>query len=114
MIASDSTQAAPPVGTRAQLAGAVAAAVDAVTGVRRSGGSGVEVATQYRGGRVLGVALGDSTVAVHVVAERLPLPALIAQVRTSARAALRAAGDPRPVSVSVDDLDVDVLPRLAR
>ena len=46
----------PPVdpGRRGRLALAVAAAVDSVGGVRRTGGPGVEVATQYPGGRALG------------------------------------------------------------
>ncbi len=52
----------PPLdpGQRGRLALAVAAAVDAVGGVRRTGGQGVEVATQYPGGRVLGIRLAPT------------------------------------------------------
>ena len=73
----------PPVdpGRRGRLALAVAAAVDTVGGVRRTGGPGVEVATQYPGGRVLGVRLGTDEVTVHIVAERLPLDAVADAVR---------------------------------
>ena len=103
----------PPVdpGRRGRLALAVAAAVDSVSGVRRTGGPGVEVATQYPGGRVLGVRLGADEVTVHIVAERLPLDAVADAVRVAARSALAAHGDSRAVAVSVDDLDVSFLPR---
>jgi hypothetical protein len=99
------------VSVRGRLALSVAAAVDQVTGVRRTGGPGVEVSTQYRGGRVVGVGLGDTEVTVHVVAEHLPLEPLISAVRDAALDALGAVSDPRGVSVVVDDLDVTRLPR---
>jgi hypothetical protein len=98
------------IGRRGQLATAVAAAVDAVAGARRTGGDGVEVATQYPGGRALGVQLQDRAVVVHVVAERLPLEVMVEEVRAAAVGALRAAGDHRAVVVAVDDLDLDRLP----
>jgi hypothetical protein len=101
---------AEPVSVRGRLAWTVAAAVDQVSGVRRSGGPGVEVATQYRGGRVLGVGLGETDITVHVVAERLPLEPLIRAVRDATLNALRAASDGRGVTVIVDDLDVQRLP----
>jgi hypothetical protein len=91
----------------------LALAVDAVAGVRRSAGSGVEVATQYRGGRIVGVELADREVTVQVVAERLPLGPLADNVRAAARAVLHAAGDDRPVRVVVDDLDLVSLPGAA-
>jgi hypothetical protein len=102
----------PPLdpGQRGRLALAVAAEVDTVGGVRRTGGQGVEVATQYPGGRVLGVLLGPDEVSVHVIAERLPLDVLAEAVRFAARSALAAHGDSRAVAVSVDDLDVASLP----
>jgi hypothetical protein len=105
----------PPVdpGRRGRLAAAVAAAVDGVAGVRRTGGPGVEVATQYPGGRVVGVRLGAYDVDVHIVAQRFPLDALAETVRSAVRAALADAGDARPVAVHVDDLDVSVLPGIA-
>ena len=101
----------PPVdpGRRGRLALAVAAAVDTVGGVRRTGGPGVEVATQYPGGRVLGVRLGADEVTVHIIAERLPLDAVAEAVRLAARSALASLGDGRAVAVSVDDLDVSSL-----
>ena len=79
-------------GRRGRLALAVAAAVDTVVGVRRTGGPGVEVATQYPGGRVVGVRLGPDEVTVHIIAERLPLD-------TVADAAPRRP-PPWPVSVT--------------
>ena len=97
-------------GRRGRLALAVAAAVDTVGGVRRTGGPGVEVATQYPGGRVLGVRLGADEVTVHIIAERLPLDAVADAVRLAARSALAGLGDSRAVAVSVDDLDVASLP----
>jgi hypothetical protein len=102
----------PPVdpGRRGRLALAVAAAVDSVGGVRRTGGHGVEVATQYPGGRVLGVRLGADEVTVHIVAERLPIDAVADAVRVAARSALAGLGDNRGVAVSVEDLDVLSLP----
>ena len=102
----------PPVdpGRRGRLALAVAAEVDTVGGVRRTGGPGVEVATQYPGGRVLGVRLGADEVTVHIIAERLPLDMLAEAVRFAARSALAAHGDRRAVVVRVDDLDVMSLP----
>jgi hypothetical protein len=97
-------------GPRGRLALAVAAAVDTVAGVRRTGGQGVEVATQYPGGRALGVRLGTDEVTVHVIAERFPLDALAEAVRFAARSALAGLGDSRAVAVTIDDLDVLFLP----
>ena len=96
---------------RGLVAGSVAAAVDQVSEVRRSGGTGVEVSTQYRGGRILGVALTDTEVAVQVIAEALPLEPVVAAVRAAALGALRSLSDSRGVRVVVDDLDVSRLPR---
>lgn len=110
MTTSDPAAGSLPIGKRGQLASAVAAAVDTVAGVRRSAGPGIEVATQFAGGRAVGIGLSDDTVTVHVVAERLPLDRLAEEVRSAALAALRTAGDPRPVAVSVDDLDIESLP----
>jgi hypothetical protein len=101
-------------GLRGRLALAVAAAVDTVGGVRRTGGPGVEVATQFPGGRALGVRLGTDEVTVHVVAERLPLEAVADAVRSAARSALAGLDDRRAVAVSIDDLEVPSLPGGAR
>jgi hypothetical protein len=93
-------------GPRGRVAMAVAAAVDTVSGARRSRGTGVEVATQYRGGRTVGVRLGDERIEVHVIAERPEVTAVARDVHAVARRALDAVGDRRPVAVVVDDLDV--------
>jgi hypothetical protein len=102
----------PPVdpGRRGHLALAVAAAVDTVTGARRTGGHGVEVATQFPGGRVVGVQLGADEVAVHIIAERVPLDTIADAVHVAVRAALADVGDRRAVSVTIDDLDVSSMP----
>jgi hypothetical protein len=93
-------------GPRGRVALVVAAAVDTVSGARRSRGTGIEVATQYRGGRTVGVRLSDDRVEVHVIAER-PQVAMVARaVHDVARNALDAIGDPRRVAVVIDDLDV--------
>ena len=98
----------PPVdpGRRGRLALAVAAAVDTVGGVRRTGGPGVEVATQYPGGRVVGVRVGTDEVTVHIVAERLPLDAVAEAVQFAIRQALSSLGDGRAAAVAIDDLHV--------
>ncbi len=110
MTDSDPGPQPSPTGRRGQLAGGIAEAVDAVVGARRSGGSGVEIATQFAGGRVLGVRLAADEVAVHIVAEQLPLHDLVERVRSAATRALGAVGDPRTVAVVVDDVDVASLP----
>jgi hypothetical protein len=114
----------PDPGPRGRLAQQVAAAVDAVDGVRRSGGSGVsggfggfgvsggfggsgvEVATQYPGGWVSGVRLGDDRIEIHIVAECPAVARVAADVHDAARQVLGAIGDHRAVAVVVDDLDV--------
>jgi hypothetical protein len=93
-------------GRRGRVALAVAAAVDTVVGVRRSGGPGVEVATQYPGGRVVGVRLGGEQIVVHIIAERLPLQTVADAVHAAVGATLAGLGDRRAVAVRIDDLDV--------
>lgn len=97
-------------GRRGRLALAVAAAVDTVVGVRRTGGQGVEVATQYPGGQVLGVRLGPDEVTVHIIAERFPLETVADAVHAAVGATLAGLGDRRAVAVSIDDLDVASMP----
>ncbi len=104
------TSAPVDPGRRGRLALAVAAAVDTVVGVRRTGGPGVEVATQYPGGRVVGVRLGPDEVTVHVIAERLPLETVADAVHAAVGATLAGLGDRRAVAVSIDDLDVSSMP----
>lgn len=105
---SDTPLAPPPPdpGPRGRLALTVAAAVDTVDGARRSGDGGVEVATQYRGGRVVGVRLGDAQIEVHVVAEHPDVAVVAGKIQVAARRALDLVGDRRKVMVFVDDLDV--------
>ena len=81
-----------------------------VVGVRRTGGPGVEVATQYPGGRVVGVRLGPDEVTVHIIAERLPLDTVADAVHAAVGAALAGLGDRRAVAVTIDDLDVSSMP----
>jgi hypothetical protein len=100
----------PPKGGRVGVATAVAAAVDSVAGVRRSGGSGVEVATYYPGGRLVGIRLGDDHVLVQVAAARFPLDTVAEEVQAAVHVVLEALGDPRSVVVSVCDIDISVLP----
>ena len=101
---------AADVRRRATLALAVAAAVDGVGGARRTVGSGVEVATQYPGGRVVGVRLGEARIEVHIVVESLDVVRVADEIHVEARAALNRVGDPRAVAVTVDDIDVVSVP----
>jgi hypothetical protein len=94
---------------RGEIALAVAAAVDATGFVRRTGGNGVEIATYYAGGKVLGVKLGGEHVTVHVVALRLPLDDTARVVHVACRHALEQLSLDWPVEVAIDDLDVDGL-----
>jgi hypothetical protein len=103
-----------PTAGRAALAQAVAAGVIRVPGVvRLSAGAGIEVATLYPGGKVVGVKVTDHRVAVHIVADRLPLPVLGNEVRAAARAALVPLGFERPVDVVIEALDLEELPLAA-
>lgn len=89
----------------ATLAISIADAVSAVPGVRRlSGGDAIEAATQYPGGKVVGVRLGE-TVQIHLVANLVPLPPVAAHAARTARSVLAKAGDDRPVEVFIDDIE---------
>ncbi len=99
------TPAITPAPDRAALAAAIAEAVKAVPGIERlTGGNDVEVATQFAGGKVLGVRLRE-TVEVHVVANKMPLPPVAEKTATAARVVLAQAGDTRPVEVFIDDFE---------
>ena len=94
------------------VARGVAEAALAVPGVAGlSPGRGIEVSTQFPGGKVVGVRLSGSEVCVRVTADRVPLPAVAAQVRASARRVLQAVGDNRPVTVFIDDVTPAALTR---
>lgn len=98
---------------RAALAAAVADAVVRVPGVSvlTGQGGGAEVATLYPGGKILGVSLGQQTVRIHIVVDRLPIGRVAAQAQAAALAVLAAAGADRQVDVLVVDLELDRLPR---
>lgn len=97
---------------REDIAQAVADAVRAVPGVAGlSPGTGVEVSTQFSGGKVIGVRLIGDEAAVHIIADRLPLPPIANEAAAAARQVLRAAGDDRPVVVVIDDIASDAMTR---
>jgi hypothetical protein len=99
---------------REDIARAVADAVLAVPGVARlSPGSGVEVSTQFSGGKVIGVRLTGDEVEVHIVADRIPLPPIANEAAAATGQVLAATGDDRPVVVVVDDIVTDALTRRA-
>ena len=97
---------------REDIAQAVADAVRAVPGVAGlSPGTGVEVSTQFSGGKVIGVRLTGDEAAVHIIADRWPLPPIANEAAAAARQVLRAAGDDRPVGVVIDDIASDAMTR---
>lgn len=88
-----------------RLASAVRDAALAVPGVARlTSGGAVEVATQFPGGKVVGVRLGNP-VEVHVAVDRSPIIPVTERVRAAVRAVLDRSGEHRPVEVVVDDID---------
>jgi hypothetical protein len=95
---------------RGDVAEALAEAVDALGLVSRTGGDGVEIATHYAGGKVLGVKLTGDRVTIHVVAERLPLGQSAEAVHATCRSVLERFALDWPVELVIDDLDVDGLP----
>jgi len=100
---------------REDLAQAVADAVTAVPGVARlTGGPGVEVATLFSGGKVVGLRLSSDPVEVHIVADRMPLPPVADEAVAAARRVLSAAGDDREVRVVVVDVESEAMATLDR
>jgi hypothetical protein len=94
------------------VARAVAGATLAVPGVAAlSPGPGVEVSTQFSGGKVVGVKLGGDEVSVRIAADRVPLPPVAAEVTASVRRVLLAMGDTRSVTVFIDDVTPGALTR---
>jgi hypothetical protein len=90
---------------RRQVAEAVAAAVDRVPNVARSGA--LNMGTLIPGGRVDGVSLGETVVTVHVIVTiefGLSLEPAGLAVGEAAQAALAAMGDARLVSTIIEDL----------
>jgi hypothetical protein len=87
------------------VARAVADAALAVPGVAGlSPGRGIEVSTQFAGGKVIGVRFTGDGVTVAIVADRVPLPRVAGDVTASVRLVLSAMGDGRPVTVVIDDV----------
>ena len=100
---------------REDVARAVADAVTAVPGVAGlSPGSGVEVSTQFAGGKVVGVRLTGDEVEIHIVADQVPLGRVGDEAAAAARRVLTANGDTRPVIVVIDDVAAEALDRRAR
>jgi hypothetical protein len=96
---------------RAVLAAAVATALAQVPGVARlSPGTGVEVATQFAGGKVVGVAVRDDAVVAHLVVDRVPVDQVAQAARAAAEAALADLGVARRLDLVIDDVDLDHLP----
>jgi hypothetical protein len=97
---------------REDVARSVAEAVTAVPGVAGlTPGPGVEVSTQFSGGKVVGVRLGGEQVEIHIRADRMPLPPIAAEAIAAARRVLAAIGDERRVLVVVDDVVADAFDR---
>ncbi|MFC6015767.1 hypothetical protein ACFP2T_06140 [Plantactinospora solaniradicis] len=92
----------------ATIAAEVAAAVLAVPGVTRlTPGAGVEVATQFPGGKVTGIRLGDP-VEVHVEVDPVPIAPVAEQIRNAVREVLGRFGRGSSVEVVVEDIDLPV------
>lgn len=100
---------------REDLANAVADAARAVPGVAALSSQGpVEISTQFAGGKVLGVRLRDDLAEVHIVASRVPLHAVADEVAQVVSGVLAAAGEPRPVTVVIDDITPGATERRGR
>jgi len=100
---------------REDLANAVAEAARAVPGVAGlSPGRPVEVSTQFAGGKVLGVRLRDEFAEVHIVVDRAPLQRIAEDVAQAVGLVLAAAGQPRPITVVIDDITPEAMERRAQ
>jgi hypothetical protein len=96
---------------RGAIARAIAAGVTSVPGVARlDPGSGVEVATQYAGGKVAGVAVRPDRIVVRVVLDRLPVAPVAGHAHMVVQTVLKAVGLHRPVELVVADVELDSLP----
>jgi len=99
---------------REDLAHALATAVTDVPGVAALGaGTGIEPATYFPGGKVVGIRLSDP-VEVHIVADEVPLPPVAVRVGAAAHAVLAGAGEDRAVQVIIDDVVAAALERRHR
>ena len=96
------------------VARSVAEAALAVPGVASlSPGRDIEMSTQFPGGKVVGVRLSGAEVCVRITADRVPLPAVAAEVSASVRRVLAALGDNRRATVFIDDVTPAALTRRA-
>lgn len=99
---------------REDVARSIADAVQSVPGVAGlSPGTGIEVSTQFSGGKVIGVRLTGAEVDVHITADRAPLPPIANEVAAAAHQVLAAVGDERPVTVVIDDVLAEAFTRRA-
>ncbi|MDG4786937.1 hypothetical protein O7626_13530 [Micromonospora sp. WMMD1102] len=91
-----------------EIAGRLRDAVLAVPGVTRlTSGVGVEVATLFPGGKIVGIRLGDP-VEVHVQVGPVPIAPLAEEIRVAVRDVLAEFGRQSSVEVVVDDIDLPV------
>jgi len=97
---------------REVVADAVARAVARASGVAWlwSGDGVIEIDTQFPGGMVVGVSVGDEAVTVHLVIDRLPIADGVADARATGERVLARLGVPLRLDLVVDDLHVDRLP----
>ena len=70
----------------------------------------VEVATQYAGGKVPGVAVRPDRIVVRVVLDRLPVAPVAGHAHMVVQTVLKAVGLSRPVELVVADVELDSLP----
>jgi hypothetical protein len=95
-----------PTTDPATVAAEVRTAVLGVSGVTGlSPGTGVEVATQFAGGKIVGIRLGDP-VEVHVEIGPVPIEPVAEQIRGAVRDVLGRFGQSSSVEVVVEDVDL--------
>jgi hypothetical protein len=99
---------------REVVAAAGARGVARATGVAWlwSGDGVIEIDTQFPGGMVVGVVVGDEAVTVHLVIDRLPVAEGVADARATGERVLARLGVPLRLDLVVNDLNVDRLPDL--
>ncbi|WP_422769648.1 hypothetical protein ACN28C_23280 [Plantactinospora sp. WMMC1484] len=68
-------------------------------------GSGIEAATQFPGGKIVGVRLGDP-VEVHVEVGPVPIVPVAEQIQAAVRGVLESFGREASVEVIVEDIDL--------
>ncbi|MEN3615473.1 hypothetical protein AAH979_39010 [Plantactinospora sp. ZYX-F-223] len=107
--ATPAPEAAPvTVADQATVAGKIRDAVLGVPGVTGlTAGTGVEVATLFPGGKVVGIRLGDP-VEVHVGLGPVPIAPVAEQIQVAVRGVLAGFGQQPSVEVVVDDIDLPV------